>query len=311
MKECTKKDKVKTVSIIGANSYIARNLIFLLKQRRDVKIVGLYDCAPSHLDMEANYKQIDVLSKESLRRIDFSAEVIFDFVGKTGSYSGFDDYLTFINVNEIALLNILNEYRRQKSNAKLIFPSTRLIYKGKSGLLKEEDEKEFKTIYSMNKFACENYLMQYHRLFNVEYCIFRICVPYGSLINGATSYGTAEMMLSKAQEGKNVVLYGDGSARRTITYIGDLCNQLIVGALSNNCCNDVFNTGGENYSLKEMGLLIAKKYKVNVEYVDWPMDAKMIESGDTVFDDEKLRRSVSIEKQTTFKEWIETLKLKR
>jgi len=306
MKKCTSIDNIRTVSIIGANSYIARNLIFLLKQRKDVKIVGLYDRAPEHADGEQNYKQIDVLSNESLKQIDFSVDIIFDFVGKTGSYNGFDDYLTFVEINEVSLLNILDEYRNQKSKAKLIFPSTRLVYKGKEGLISEEDKKEFKTIYSINKFACETYLKQYNKLFNVEYCVFRICVPYGSLVKNAVSYGTAEMMLSKAREGKNIILYGEGEVRRSITYIGDLCNLLIAGAMSEKCRNDIFNIGGENYSLKEMGVLIAEKYNIDVEYIDWPVNAKLIESGDTVFNDEKLRKVVDVKPKTTFKEWIKS-----
>lgn len=307
MKKCTKTDSVKTVSIIGANSYIARNLIAFLKKRSNIRIVGLYDCAAKQFDNEINYKQIDILSRESVKKINFSVDIIFDFIGKTGSYNGFDDYLTFISVNEVSLLNILDEYRKQKSKAKLVFPSTRLVYKGKKGLLNEDDEKDFKTIYSMNKFACENYLQQYHKLFGVEYCVFRICVPYGTLVDNATPYGTAEMMLSKAKKGEDIVLYGDGETRRTITYIKDLCSCLVTASLSEKCCNDVFNIGGEDYSLKEMALFIAKKYKVGVKYVDWPVSAKTIESGNTVFSDKKIKKAIGIEVKTKFNDWVENL----
>ena len=304
MKECIKMIKKKTVTIIGANSYIARNLIHVLKQRDDITIAGLYDRDPKHADGEEKYEQVDLFSEESINKINFCVDLIFHFVGKTGSYNGFSDHNAFINVNEVSLLNILDAYRKQNSKAELIFPSTRLVYKGRAGLLKEDDDKEFKTIYSINKYACETYLQQYHRMFGVDYCIFRICVPYGSLVENAVSYGTAEMMLSKAQEGKNIVLYGNGEVRRTITYIGDLCNCLIAGSLSDRCRNDVFNIGGENYSLKEMGTLIAKNYGVDVDYIDWPTDAKKIESGDTVFDDKKLSDIINYKMQMTFEEWI-------
>lgn len=40
--------------------------------------------------------------------------------------------------------------------------------------------------------------------------------------------------------------------------MGDLCNALIEGALSDACINDVYNIGGEDYSLKEMAELIAE-----------------------------------------------------
>lgn len=294
---------MKKVVIIGANSYIARNVTLVLEQRYPETNIMLYDNAEAQKDNRLNYKQINILDENSVKDIDFDCDIVFMFVGKTGSANGFDEFDTFIDINEKALLNILNEYRRQDSKAKVIFPSTRLVYKGKAGTQKEDAEKEFKTIYAINKFACEKYLEQYNNVFGVQYCIFRICIPYGTLIPNASSYGTAEFMLKKASNGENISLYGDGTVRRTLTYMGDLCNALIEGAFSDKCKNDVFNIGGEDYSLKEMAELIAEKYKVGIDYVDWPAVALKIESGDTVFDDAKLKKVCSIKYNMTFEKW--------
>ena len=46
--------------------------------------------------------------------------------------------LKYIDINEKYLLRFLNCYVNHKSQAKIIFPSTRLVYKGRPGLLKEE-----------------------------------------------------------------------------------------------------------------------------------------------------------------------------
>ncbi|MDD6824943.1 MAG: NAD(P)-dependent oxidoreductase [Oscillospiraceae bacterium] len=294
---------MKKVVIIGANSYIARNVTLLLEQCYPETNVMLYDYAEIQIDNRANYRQISILDEDSVKNIDFDCDIVFMFVGKTGSANGFDEFGAFIDINEKALLNILNEYRRQGSKAKIIFPSTRLVYKGKAGALKEDAEKEFKTIYAINKFACENYLEQYNNVFGVQYCIFRICIPYGTLIPNASSYGTAEFMLKKATNGENISLYGDGSVRRTLTYMGDLCNALIEGAFSDKCKNDVFNIGGEDYSLKEMAELISVKYGVGIDYVDWPEVALKIESGDTVFDDTKLKAACNIAYEMKFEDW--------
>jgi len=198
----------------------------------------------------------------------------------------------------------LTVYLEQQSRAKIIFPSTRLVYKGKAGLLKEDSEKEFKTVYAVNKFACEQYLKMYANVYGVKYCIFRICVPYGTLVPGASSYGTAEFMIDRARRGENIALFGDGKIRRTLTYIEDLCKTLIFGALSPDCENGIFNVGGEDYSLCDMADLIAEKFNVSVGYEDWPETALKIESGDTVFDSGKLDRSLGHIRNLTFKEWI-------
>ena len=295
---------MKKIVILGANSYIARNVIYMLKQSNEEIELKLYDFNSTQIDGEQPYHQINVLSKISMEKLDLDCDVIFMFVGKTGSTNGFDEYTTFIDINEVALLNLLAEYRKQNSSAKIIFPSTRLVYKGKNGLQKEDEEKEFKTIYAINKFACEQYLEQFHRVFGVKYCIFRICVPYGTLISNASSYGTAEFMLSKAKKGENIVLYGDGGVRRTLTYMGDLCDTLIKGAFSSECLNDIYNIGGEDYSLREMAELIATKYQVGIDYVEWPEIAERIESGDTVFDSEKLEHIIGKTVSSKFADWI-------
>ena len=295
---------MKKIVIVGANSYIARNLLWVLKEKKEEYQVKLYDCAEQHIDGDDRYTAIDILDEQLVARIDMDCDLLYMFVGKTGSMNGFDEYNTFIDINERAILNVLNEYRNQKSEAKIVFPSTRLVYKGRSGAQKEDAPKEFKTIYAMNKYACEMYLEQYQRVFGVKYCILRICVPYGTLVPNATSYGTAEFMLGKAMNGENITLFGDGSVRRTLVHMRDLCDTMIIAGLHEGCINDVYNIGGEDYSLREMGELIANKHGVNIDYVEWPEMALKIESGDTVFDDSKLKGIIGETIKSRFTEWI-------
>lgn len=295
---------MKSVSIIGANSYIARNLIHSI-QRSAVELeLHLYDRESGHRDGYSDYAPIDIMDEESLSAVRFDVDAVILFAGRTGTYAGFDEPESFVRVNELGLLNILNTMRRTGSSAKLVFPSTRLVYRGNEEPLKEDAEKEFKTLYAINKYACEQYLKMYANVFGIRYCIFRICVPYGSLLDGVSSYGTAEFFVGRASEGKNISLYGNGGVKRTLTYIGDLCSTIIAGALSESCVNDVYNIGGEAYSLLEMAEEIAKKYGVGVEHTPWPETVLKIESGSTVFDSGKLDGILGNLRKMTFKEWI-------
>ena len=295
---------MKKVTIIGANSYIARNFIHVINsENMDIELF-LYDREEAHKDCLQNYAPVNILDEESLKTVNFYVDAVILFTGKTGTYAGFDDSRTFLEVNELGMLNVLNALRRADSVAKLVFPSTRLVYKGSEEPLKEDSEKEFKTLYAVNKFACEQYLRMYSEVFNIRYCIFRICVPYGSLLEGVSSYGTAEFFLGKAKKGENISLYGMGEVRRTLTYIGDLCRTLIMGTLSGQCINDVYNIGGEDYSLNDMASEIAAKYGVEIEYTPWPEAALKIESGSTVFHSGKLDDILGDIRTMTFRNWI-------
>lgn len=291
------------ITILGANSYIARNMIHMLKQSTEHTLF-LYDYQEEHLDGVTGYHKLAILNPCEVKNIETDVDLIYMFVGKTGTGQGFDDYNTFIDINEKALLNVLTVMRDTKSEAKLIFPSTRLVYRGMPGKLPEDAEKEFKTVYAINKYACEQYLKMYNNMYGLKYCIFRICVPYGTMIPNASSYGTCEFMLGKAKKKENISLYGDGSVRRTLIHMEDLCNALFTAGASEKCINDVYNIGGEDYSLADMAKMIAGQFGIGVDYVDWPAAALAIESGDTVFDDEKLKNCVAIEYKHLFADWI-------
>lgn len=298
---------MKKIIIFGANSYIARNFIHFLKNQ-EVEL-ELYGHGENHADNEKKYKQINLLDINQLATINLGCDYIYIFSGKTGTNIGFENYKEFLEVNELGLLNLINEYIRQSSNAKIIFPSTRLIYKGKNHALKEDDEKEFKTIYAINKFSCENYLSMYSNIYGLRYNIVRICVPYGTMIQGASSYGTIEFLLSKAKLNANITLYGSGSQRRSITDIRDLCRLLYkVAELGHD--NEVYNIGGEDYSLKEMAELIARKFSVTVDSVPFTEKALKLESGSTVFDDSKLQSVLGKKLYNySFDDWVMGLKI--
>jgi len=292
----------RRVTIIGANSFIARNLIVSI-DKADNELF-LYDRDTCHLDNKDDYFKVDLLNIQDVENINFDCDIIFLFTGKTGTSRGFDDYDSFIDINERILLNILTVYRNKKSKSKIIFPSTRLVYKGSDSLLNEDSEKEFKTIYAINKYSCENYLKLYNHTFNIQFCILRICVPYGSIIKGASSYGTLDFFVRTAKEGKIINIYGDGCQKRTFTHIDDLCNIMWLTAINDKCKNDAYNIGGQALSIYEVASKTAQLYSVNVNSTEWPELDLKIESGNTVFDSSKLDKILQYEYKHNFNDWL-------
>lgn len=295
------------IAVIGANSYIARNCIYFLKKHYPQYDLSLYDRGEVQIDGFDNYTQLNVLSSADLSLVNLDCNAIFMFVGKTGTMNGFDSYDEFIDVNERSLLNLLDACRKQHSQATVVFPSTRLVYRGNDARLREDAEKEFKTVYAMTKYSCEQYLRQYHRVFNINYAIFRICVPYGSIIPQATSsFGTVGFMFDRARRHDAIPLYGGGMVRRTLTHVEDICNIMSTGVLTGKCLNDVYNIGGDDFSLHDMAVEFAKRFNAEVKSIPWPDDALKIESGSTVFADGKLRELGLIPKRS-FVDWVQEL----
>ena len=272
------------VAIIGAKGFIGRHLNWYLQTQKHI-VPHCYDII--EID-EPYYHKVNMLDKEAIASIDLNVDYIFMMSGLTGTKVGFDKYEQFVDVNEIALLNLLDAIRLSPYRPKVIFPSSRLVYKGYDKPLKEDDEKDSKTIYAANKIACEGYLRAYNYNFNIPFTIFRICVPYGNMLDDDYSFGTVGFFIKMASQGKNITMYGGGTIKRTFTHLYDVCYQMVEGAMKPASDNQIYNIGGETYSLHDAAEIFANKYGVKVVSVPWPEADYRLESGDTFFDDEKI-----------------------
>ena len=273
-------------AIIGSKGYIGKHLEYYLKQKKTD--VVCYDVVESE---DVNYHRCDLTDFESVRRIiDLKVDYIFMFAGLTGTYVGFDKANIFVNVNEMGLINLLNCIRESKYRPKIIFPSTRLIYKGADKALKEDDEKETKTIYAVNKIACENLLYAYRQNFDIPYTIFRICVPFGNMFSDDYSFGTIGFFIRQASNDRRITLYGDGSIKRTFTSMHDLCKQIVEVGMERVSDGEIYNIGGHTYSLRNAAEIIASYYKAEISFISWPERDLKMESGSTYFDSSKIER---------------------
>lgn len=182
--------------VLGSNGYIARHLVKALSEQS----VEIVPCGrnPVSIDNHRNYLQIDIADAQSVEQLDFNADVVFHFAGLTGTAIGFTRYEEYVRVNQLGLMHVLDAIRKKNPSIKIIFPSSRLVYKGMKDLpLVESSEKEFKTLYALTKFAGEATLEMYRNAFGLTFTTYRICVPYGNLLGGGYSYGTIGLCSAK------------------------------------------------------------------------------------------------------------------
>lgn len=295
------------VQILGSNGYIGKNFTYYVQQLQKINL-ELFDIHSDSIHSDIEYSQLDISDNSVVSKIKFDSDFIFIFSGLTGTGAGFTKYEDYVKINEIGLLNILNSLKEQNYKGRIIFPSTRLVYKGiKHTPLKEDAEKEFKTPYAINKYSCEQYLKMYNNMFGLNYTVFRICVPYGNLVGDEYSYGTIGFFLNKASKGENIVLYGEGSQKRTFTHVHDICRNMWSASKSENTLKGIYNIGGETYSLFEAASIVAEKFNVNVGLTQWPEVDLKLESGDTIFNSEKLDNITGESYEYKFNEWILSL----
>ncbi|MDD4644598.1 MAG: NAD(P)-dependent oxidoreductase [Bacteroidales bacterium] len=285
----------KTCIVFGASGYIGSHLVYFLKNDG-------YEV--NACDIQGTPKRVDVTVADDFKNIDWDVNCVFMFAGLSGTFAGFDDYSKYIHINEIGLLNVLNEIKKSGFKPRVIFPSSRLVYQGSDTALKEDDPKEAKTIYAVNKIACEHLLEMYRNSFDIPYVIYRICVPYGNNLGTDYSYGTMGFFLNQAVGKGQINLYGDGSLRRTFTSVEDICLQILMSCQDEKSVNQIYNTAGEEFSLKEIASLVASKYGAQVTFSEWPDRDRRIESGHTVFDSRKFLNEFDYRLKTTLINWL-------
>ena len=243
-------------------------------------------------------------SSEFWNSFDFQVyETIYFFSGLSGPERSFKEAFAYNEINEVGLLNLCRKLAPHGKDApKIIFPSSRLVYRG--GMRVSEDSPlEARSVYAANKIACENILSAYHHRYGIQYAALRICVPYGNMVGTAYSYGTIGFFLKCIKENRPVTVYGDGSNRKTYTFISDLC--VIADRISaREVASGVYNVGGYDYSLMEVAMILSARFGGSVKKVPWPDAALRVEMGDISLDSTKLDRAIRFDRYERFEDVV-------
>jgi UDP-glucose 4-epimerase len=282
--------------VLGAGGYLGSHLAQALRNAgHDVRAVAR--TGPGG-------EPVDVGDLKSLQVLDWAVDRVFMFAGVTGTTASFNQYPHFVAGNQLSLLNVLECIRQSAHRPRVVFPSTRLVYKGSEQPLPETAELEARTVYAASKIACERHLQAYANAFEIPYTVVRVCVPYGNALGGRYSYGTVGNFIQQSFDSGRIRLYGDGSLRRTFTHVEDICRAIVLGAAREDFANQVFNLPGEDLSLLQAAQLIATRLEARIELTPWPEFDQRIESGSTVFDGSRLEARLPGLVQQSFGRWV-------
>jgi UDP-glucose 4-epimerase len=285
--------------VFGASGYLGRHLLQALRA------AGHEAVAP----VSPDGTRLDLRDPTSLTGIDWQVDSVFMFAGVTGTTASFARAREFVQGNEQALVNVLEAIRQTPHRPRVVFPSTRLVYRGAECALAEDAALEAKTIYAANKIACELLMRAYSNAFHIPSTVLRICVPYGTWLGSVHSHGTLGFFIQQASEHGTIRLYGDGSVRRTFSHVQDLCDMAIHAAQSAACENQIFNLPGDDLSLLEVATLVAERLGATITFNDWPdMDLKL-ESGSTVFDASRWLAATGLAPRHSLARWASSIGL--
>lgn len=277
--------KGNTVVVTGASGYIGYELVnALVKQSCKIIRVSRTDLAP--LPNVITIKA-DICNGDVWHEIVSQADIIYHLAGNTSVYEAARHPVLSLNSTLLPINHLIQAAQKQKRKPRVVFASTATVYGLTSTLPVAETVKPNPiTVYDLHKLFAEEQLSLASQQGLLDSVSLRLANVYGPSRSksSAVDRGILNRVTAMALQGKDLMIYGDGSYLRDYVYIDDVVRAFLAAGVNENIAGGVFNVAtGKSISLRDAFKLVAVEaknangYKVNVKFSPWPDGASDIE----------------------------------
>ena len=209
-----------------------------------------------------HHPRFTFLQQDVTQPLSFEAEAIFHLASPASPVGYMDHPIETILVNTQGTYQMLEQAQQQK--ALFLFASTSEVYG--DPLVHPQREDYWGNVNPIGPRACydeskrlgETLTMEYCRQFQVNARIVRIFNTYGPNCQ-ADDGRMIPNFITQALQNKPLTIYGDGSKTRSICYVSDLVEGLVLALFKPYTAGEVFNLGNtEEHSILEFAQIIMR-----------------------------------------------------
>lgn len=266
----------KKILITGGAGFIGSTLANFLNENNTVTVIDdLSMGKKENLDQTILFIEGSVTDENLMEEV-FSKHQ-FDYVFHLAAIASVADSVErpveTHKVNFDSVLLILELIRKYQSRLKrLVFSSSAAVY-GNEPTLPKNEESIIRpmTPYAVDKFAAEQYVLNYQRLYNIPTSAVRFFNVYGPNQNPDSPYsGVISILVDRykkmlANESTEFTLFGDGQQSRDFVYVEDVVQALLLVAESDRALGEQFNVGlGKEISLNRLIEVMDDLLKLNL-----------------------------------------------
>jgi len=174
-----------------------------------------------------SFHKIDISDKEQVAQLEGNFEAVINLAARAGVRVSLVDPWLYVDTNLTGTLNLL-ELCRQRQVPKFILASTSGVYGADAPYPTPETADTSLPLqpYAASKKAAEVMSHAYHFLYGIDVTVFRYFTVYGPA-------GRPEMFMfrfiQRLVEGRKLIVNGDGTQSRGVTYIDDIARGTILG----------------------------------------------------------------------------------
>ena len=260
------------VLVTGGAGFVGSNLVSdLVRENNEVFVLdNLHSGNVLNIDSLMDRIQLKVLDTEDIFQVEFAPDVIFHL----GMYSSTPMYKENRNLvrkvvdGTIQVLEFANRH-----HAKVVLASSSSIYNGHPVPQNEEMVPKVTDFYTEARLSAERLTELYTKMFGVGAVCLRFFSVYGP---GERSKGRFANLVSQfmwdIEEGRDPVVYGDGTQTRDFVYVTDVVRACVLAAESEH--TGVYNVGtGQRYTVNDMlkKVMDALGRHPKVKYVETPV----------------------------------------
>lgn len=192
------------ILVTGSEGFVGRHLVKTLKER------------------EQDVTKFDLkLGDDITKKVEGNYDIIYHLAAYSLIQTR-DNPQKAIDVNVKGIVNVLELAR--KCGAKVIFSSASSVYGiPLNDVVKEKDTIQPVSVYGATKAAAEIIIETYHKLYSIDYLIFRFTNIYGT----DQDFGVIPNFMKSIKNGEPIVIFGSGKQTRDFVYVKDVVHFLL------------------------------------------------------------------------------------
>jgi UDP-glucose 4-epimerase len=255
----------------------------------------------------ARFEEGSIMDHDSMR--DLFDRYAFDHVFHLAAYAaeGLSHFIKRFNYNNnlIGSINLLNASVNHEVEC-FVFTSSIAVYGTASPPMSEDVIPIPEDSYGIAKYAIERELEISHRMFGLNYVIFRPHNVYGEHQNIGDRYrNVIGIFMNQIMQGQPLTIFGDGTQTRAFSYIGDVAPIIAASIGMPDAYNQVFNVGADvPYTVNHLAQAVLQAMEAHVEVIHLPARNEVLHA---YSDQAKVRRVFGHQAPTSLEDGLKRM----